>query len=401
MLIEFGRNIKLWAEFNPVELTFDRDVLAGSDPRRLAARLGFNKERIAIRHRWFEVLSPSQLVRSRNPDGYYRAIYIQLNVDSGEYYIGKVNRRTWSELRRYQGSGLKFESKFKSHGGSFMRYYIAACASAEETERVEASIVDDDLLADEKCLNLVSGGGGTNKHPSVAETSEKKRQHMKSHPEQYRPMLEATKQAFRSGDTPALRERNRRIKAVMSSEHYREMSSKRFAKWRETNPGEVADAKRKSREAIRTAECQERRMDSLSKWAAANPEKHKAWQEKLVASRTSKAANEKRKASLKLWSEANPDQAKANAHKRAKAAGVARSRAVCMVDLEKGEVLERFHSQHEAARWLVEHGKARNTNCVSSISSVCLRKPCTTGHGYRKKAYGYDWRFLSDIKAED
>lgn len=30
---------------------------------------------------------------------------------------------------------------------------------------------------------------------------------------------------------------------------------------------------------------------------------------------------------------------------------------------------------------------------VSSINGVCQRKPCTTGYGYRKKAYGYDWRY--------
>ena len=72
-----------------------------------------------------------------------------------------------------------------------------------------------------------------------------------------------------------------------------------------------------------------------------------------------------------------------------------------MLDLRSGEILKIFPSQHAAAKWLVENGKAKNMNCVSSISSVCLRKPCTTGYGYRKKAYGYDWRFTAEIETKE
>ncbi len=112
-----------------------------------------------------------------------------------------------------------------------------------------------------------------------------------------------------------------------------------------------------------------------------------------MISRTSKESKDKRIASLKKWRDENPDLAKANAQKRAKAAATKLNKEVCMIDLSSGKILRRFQSQHEAAKWLVENGKAKNMNCVSSISSVCLRKPCSTGYGYRKKAYGYDWRF--------
>ena len=64
-----------------------------------------------------------------------------------------------------------------------------------------------------------------------------------------------------------------------------------------------------------------------------------------------------------------------------------------MCDPETGEVIRTFTSQHEAAQWLVDNGLAKNTNCASSINGVCQRKPCTTGYGYRKKAYGYDWQY--------
>jgi hypothetical protein len=403
MITTINENIRIWQEFNPIELSWGDNQFNSSDSKRNLAKLGFNKERIAIKNRWFDVLTPSELVRKRNKsDGCYRVIYIQINVENGEYYIGKANRPKWSELKRYQGSGLKFKNKFKKNKDQFVRYYIATCETAQETEQLEASIVDKDLLSDEKCLNLVGGGGGrTSKHPSIAETSEKKREYMKNHPEQFKPMLEASKKAFRSGDTPALRARSRRIKEVMSAEKYREMSHKRIATWKEETPKEYAEARRKNHEIIKTSECQAKRKASLKKWAKKNPEKHKAWQEKLISSRTSQKANEKRKASLKEWNDKHPQQAKANAQKRAKAAAAKTSKEVCMIDLQSGEILQIFPSQHAAAKWLVDNGKAKNMNCVSSISSVCLRKPCTTGYGYRKKAYGYDWRFTSEIKTKE
>lgn len=401
MIITINENIRIWKAFNPIELSWDDNPLNSSDSKPNLARLGFNKERIAIKDRWFDVLTPSELVRKRNKnDGYYRVVYIQINMDNGEYYIGKANRPKWSELKRYQGSGLKFVNKFKKNKDKFARYYIAVCETAEETEQLEASIVDNDLLADEKCLNLVAGGGGTTKHPSIAETSEKKREYMKNHPEQFKPMLEASKNAFQAGDTPALRARSQRIKEVMSVEKYRKMSRTRMEKWKEENPKQYAEARRKNHEAIKTTECQEKRKASLKMWAKKNPEKHGAWQEKLISSRTSQKAKEKRKASLKEWRDKNPEQAKANAQKRAKAALAKTSKEVCMIDLQTGDVLKKFPSQHAAAEWLVKNGKAKNMNCVSSISSVCLRKPCSTGYGYRKKAYGYAWRFTSEIETK-
>lgn len=402
MTIAINENIKIWKEFSPFELSFNDGLSGFFDSRRTFARLGFNQERIAIKDRWFNVLTLSELVRKRNgADGYYRAVYIQINMESGEYYVGKVNRPKWSELMRYQGSGLKFSNKFKNSKNQFVRYYIASCKTAEETEKLEASIVDSDLLADEKCLNLVAGGGGTTKHPSIAETSEKKSAYMKNHPEQFKPMLDAAKKAFRSGDTPALRERSRRIKDVMSTEVYRQMSGERIKRWASENPEAYAEARRKNLEAIKTPEREAKRKASFKKWVAENPERHQAWKEKLLFSRTSTEAKEKRKVSLKTWRDKNPEQAKANAHERARAAAAKTSKAVCMIDLRSGKILRRFQSQHEAAKWLVEKGKAKNMNCVSSISSVCLRKPCTTGYGFRKKAFGYDWRFEGVVYAPE
>ena len=142
-------------------------------------------------------------------------------------------------------------------------------------------------------------------------------------------------------------------------------------------------ARRKNHEAIKTTECREKRTASLKKWINENPEKHIVWEENRLKALKSKESKEKRKA---------------NAQKRARAAAAKRSKQVCMVDLNSGKILKRFVSQHDAARWLVGNGIAKNMNCVSSISSVCLRKPCSTGYGYRKKAYGFDWRFAGSFE---
>lgn len=377
MIIKINDHISIWREFNPFDLSMNNDETLES--KRLTAMLAFNKERILIQDMWFDVLTPSEVVRKRNQkDGYYRVIYIQINMDSGEYYIGKANRPKWSELKRYQGSGIKFKNKLNKNKDAFVRYFIAVCETAEETEKLEASIVNEQLLADEKCLNLIAGGGGITKKSSIAESSLKKREYMKKHPVQFKPMLKAAKDAFLSGDTPALRARSKRIKEVMNDDKYRNMSRERITKWKEKNPDKYAEARRKNHESIRDPEVQKKRQDSLKKWALENPEKYKEQQEKLLKSRISKKANEKRKLSLKEWKEKNPEEAKANAKKKAKAAAAKSSKAVSMIDIESGKVLRKFASIHEAARWLVEKGIAKNTNCASSISSVCLRKPCTT-----------------------
>jgi hypothetical protein len=402
MIIEINDNIKIWKQFNPFELSMDENLLNSTDANRNLAKLGFNKERIAIKNRWFDVLTPSELVRKRNKsDGYYRVIYIQINMENGEYYIGKANRPKWSELKRYQGTGLKFVNKFNKNSDKFLRFYIASCETAEETELLESALVDSELLSDEKCLNLVAGGGGTTKRPSISESREKKRKYMKSHPEQFQPMLEASKNAFLSGDSPALRARSQRIKEVMSDEKYREMTRERIKNWIAENPEEYAKARKNNHEAINTPESKAKRKASFDNWIKNNLEKYQVWQEKLISSRTTREANEKRKTSLKEWNEKNPEKANVNVKKRVKAAAEKLSKAVCMIDLQSGEVLKTFPSQHAAAKWLVENGKTKNLNCVSSISSVCLRKPCSTGYGYRKKAFGYDWRFASEIQIKN
>ena len=99
-----NKNIKIWEEYNPVQFN-DSSMSLSLIPLLM-------KTRIFIRDCWFDVISLSEVVRSRSEiDGNYHFIYIQINFRTGEYYIGKVNRKRWKELKNYKGSGLLFQKK--------------------------------------------------------------------------------------------------------------------------------------------------------------------------------------------------------------------------------------------------------------------------------------------------
>ena len=184
----------------------------------------------------------------------------------------------------------------------------------------------------------------------------------------------------------------------MSNERYREMTRERIQRWRNEHPVEYQRSLENSRKAQQNPEVKEKKKRSRQKWIEEHPEEYKAMEEKLARARNSPEARKKRAASLKTWAKENPEIAK-EYQKRRSAASVAKcSKPVNMCDLETGKIIRSFKSQHEAAQWLVDNGLAKNTNCVSSINSVCQRKPCSTGYGYRKKAYGYDWQYADQDK---
>ena len=133
MEIVVNENIKIWQEDQAFEL-HGQNMVVGFSPF-------LAKMRIFVKDRWFDVISLSKMVRSRSEkDGYYHFIYIQINLGTGEYYIGKVNRKNWRELKRYKGSGLLFQKKYKKHTEEFIQYFIASCKTAEETEELEAQM---------------------------------------------------------------------------------------------------------------------------------------------------------------------------------------------------------------------------------------------------------------------
>ena len=389
--------VTIWQKYNPFELSsFDplRGYYNQSSELLMARMFGYNPTRIRIKNDWYDVIPLHQVARTTSPiDGGFHFLYIQVNLNTNEYYVGKVNRKRWSEIKRYQGSGLKFKGKYKGHENEFVRYFIACCSTSKETEEREAEIVDEELLKDPKCLNLVSGGGGTSEHYSREKRVAHQRQFMKEHPEQFQSMIEVAKQLYRSGDSPQLRQRNEAIKTTMSDDRYREMTRERIQRWQHEHPEEYQRAREKNRKAQQKPEVKEKKKQGRQKWIETHPEEYKAMQEKFSQARNSPEARRKRSESLKAWVKENPEKAKENVKKRSAASVAKCSKPVNMCDLDTGEVIRTFKSQHEAAQWLVDNGLAKTINCVSSINSVCQRKPCTTGYGYRKKAYGYDWRY--------
>lgn len=341
---------------------------------------------IWIQNKQFKIIQPSELLRKRNnKDGYYRVIYIQINFETGEYYIGKANRPTWKQLERYQGSGLKFKEKYKKHQDQYVRYYIAICKSDRETEQLESDIVNSSLLLDPLCLNLVQGGGGTTRHPSMQELREKKSKYMKSHPERYQSMLDSAKKIF-TKDSLALKERNLRISQTMSDEKHREISRNRILKWKMNNPEKYEEARRKNKESIKKKDVQTKRKRSLALWIEKNPEKYQQWQENRIQSLQKKETKEKHKKALKSWVQKNPEKAKENAQKRALASSKVTSKPILMKNLKTGEILREFNNARDAAKWLLCEGKTKSKNAAGSIGAVCL--------GRRKKAYGYFWEFI-------
>lgn len=395
MEFTFGENIIVWQKYNPVELSMikPQDYLNCSQELMIAIMLGYNPTRIWIRNSWFKVIPLHELYYHKNDDGYYHFIYIQINVNTAEYYIGKVNRKRWSELKRYQGSGLKFQNKYSKRPESFVRYYIATCRSAAETEQLEASIVNDELLKDPLCLNLICGGGGTNSHNNGDAKRQKQRKYMMDHPEQFQPMLQTARRLYCSGNTHALAERSGKIKKTMSAPQYREMTSVRIKKWKTEHPDEYERSRENNRIAQQSELVKEKKKKSRKKWIETHPEEYETQKARTAKYCQTEAAKEKRKKSLIKWNASHPEEAKNNAQKRSIASVQKCQKAVNMIDLQTGAVLRSFESQHAAAEWLVSQGIAKNKNCVSSISAVCLKKPCTTGYGYRKKAYGFGWEF--------
>lgn len=396
MILVLSDLVKIWRKAN-LFAPYTYQCGLGSFVRQNEL-LGLGSEYICIKGRWFKTLSPSELCRSQNKDtGKYHYLYIQINFETGEYYIGKSNKTRWAEVKRYQGSGLRFKNEYNKHKDQFVRYFLTSCDTAEETERLESELVDKDLLEDEKCLNLVAGGGGVSRNYGFdAARVAKMRAYMKAHPERYAPMAAKAKELYHSGPTLALKTRSMRIKETMSNDKYRNMTRERIKHWIEEYPNDYAESRIHNKASLNAPETRTKRRRSRELWKQTHPEGYKKWQEKLSSARQSDAAKLKRRASLKKWRDEHPEEYRARIAKMVEIGTKKMRKAVCRVDLNTGEVLETYASQHDAARWLVASGLAKNLNCVTSISAACRNAPCTTGYGYRQKAYGFGWRFESD-----
>ena len=350
--------------------------------KRYAALI--REQAVTIQGRRYPIVDYNRLSHTKGSDGKYHAIYIQINFLNGEYYIGKVNRGRWKEVLLYQGSGVLFTKKYNKHSEEFARYYILVCDSAEETEKAEAEIVNADLLRDPFCLNKATGGGGGSQAPIAEERKKRQSEYMKAHPEKYQAMREAAKNMSQA----EIEAQHQKTKKTMSQQKYRDMSRERIANWKEKHPEEYAEARAKNAESIRKKEVQEKRLSTLQKQAEEDPEKYNQRMEKWVECVQSESARKKRSVSFKKYLNEHPAEVK----KRCAKAGLKRRRPILMMDPHTDEVLMEFSGLIEAEEWLLKQGKAKGVNPSSSICAARQQK-VIPGHGVKRTAFGYKWRY--------
>lgn len=87
-------------------------------------------------------------------------LYRITNTKTGEYYIGKHNGLT-QETRNgklYWGSGSRIINQIKKYGTKIFNYNILCIGQIDYIFEIESKYVTKELLQDEKCLNIVTGG---------------------------------------------------------------------------------------------------------------------------------------------------------------------------------------------------------------------------------------------------
>ncbi len=87
-------------------------------------------------------------------------LYRITNTKTGEYYVGKhrgVTQETrWGKL--YWGSGTRIQNQVKKYGTKDFKYEILCIGETDYIFELESKYVTKELLQDELCLNIVTGG---------------------------------------------------------------------------------------------------------------------------------------------------------------------------------------------------------------------------------------------------
>jgi len=87
-------------------------------------------------------------------------LYKITNNKTGEYYIGK-HRGITQETRfgnLYWGSGKRIKNQIKKYGCDNFNYEILCIGETDYIFEIEAKYVNKELLKDEYCLNIATGG---------------------------------------------------------------------------------------------------------------------------------------------------------------------------------------------------------------------------------------------------
>ena len=85
-------------------------------------------------------------------------LYKITHVPTGQFYYGKRNGTT---QRNYWGSGVRITNLINKYPRSEFEYKILVIGNVDYIFELEEKIVNKELLKDEKCLNLATGGKGT------------------------------------------------------------------------------------------------------------------------------------------------------------------------------------------------------------------------------------------------
>ena len=96
----------------------------------------------------------------RGSDGKFHILYKVTNTLNERFYIGKHSTRILED--GYLGSGKRITAEVNKYGKqNFKREILEFCNSEEELFLLEKQIVNDDLIQQDLCLNLVNGGKGS------------------------------------------------------------------------------------------------------------------------------------------------------------------------------------------------------------------------------------------------
>lgn len=94
-------------------------------------------------------------------DHKYHYLYKITNKITGQYYYGVHSTKNIND--NYMGSGTVVKKSIKLYGiSAFSKEYIQFYNSVEEMLTAERELVNEDILKDPMCMNVLIGGGGLN-----------------------------------------------------------------------------------------------------------------------------------------------------------------------------------------------------------------------------------------------
>lgn len=144
------------------------------------------------------------------------------NTITGNYYYGKHNGKdqTKPNGRLYWGSGKRIKREIKKYGVHNFTYTILCIGKTDYIFDIEKRLVTPELLQDEKCLNLDTGGEGS--HFQCAETRRKIKENSgpKSVSEEQRKLIsESLKEHYKNNPETKTRQVNSRLKTISTEEN--------------------------------------------------------------------------------------------------------------------------------------------------------------------------------------